>query len=410
MPLRENPVKAAIKAGKLSVGTMVFETFSHGLPRVLATTGAEFAIYDMEHSGASLETIRAMMAASRGPSPVPMVRVPATEYHFMAGALDAGALGLMIPMVESRQQAERIAEATKYPPVGRRGAAFGFAHDDYERGDVAAKVLALNERTMILAQIESERGLANVDEIAAVDGIDVLWVGHFDLTNFLGIPAQFDNPIFLRAIDRVIEVANKHGKTAGINADDVATCAKWIDRGFRMIAYSSDLRLIANGLSDGVARTRAHRATVVGVPVSNSVARPPISVSQSRTPQDSTGPQSAMAFRGRAVDPPSSKISQILDVLGLVRQAKPDSLLTVKSSRVKATDHVATRLNIRVQTVLDKYDRQLGLEAGQFDQLVLDWIAESDTGLRDALDAGVASTRRDADLAAIAHFFSRSAG
>lgn len=194
MPLRPNPVKESIARRGRSIGTMVFEFFTPSMPALLATTGAEFAIYDMEHSGASVETIRTVLAASRGPLPVPLVRVPATEYHFLARVLDSGALGLMVPMVESKSQAEAIVESTTYPPHGRRGAAFGFAHDDYERGDLTEKVGALNARRLLIAQIESERGLAHLEEIAAVPGIDVLWVGHFDLTNFLGIPRAVRPP------------------------------------------------------------------------------------------------------------------------------------------------------------------------------------------------------------------------
>ena len=255
--LRENPVKAKLARGEIAIGTMAFELFSPGLPTLLGTTGAEFCIYDMEHSGISMETVRNLMAWSRGPSPVPLVRVPHAEYTYVARCLDLGALGVMVPMVETREQAELIAASAKYPPVGRRGAAFGFAHDDFARGDVGKKIAALNARTMVIAQIESQRGLDNLEEIAAVEGIDVLWVGHFDLTNFMGIPAQFDHPRFQAAIDRVAEVAARRGKAAGVNQDDVESAKRWIDRGYRAIAYSGDLRLLANGLRTGVEGLRA---------------------------------------------------------------------------------------------------------------------------------------------------------
>ncbi len=118
-----------------------------------------------------------------------MVRVPRGEYHFIARALDVGAMGVMVPMVGSADEAAHIVACTRYPPQGRRGAAFGFAHDDYEGGDVAAKIAALHARTMVIPQIETVDGLANVEAIAAVPDVDALWLGHFDLTNFMGIPA-----------------------------------------------------------------------------------------------------------------------------------------------------------------------------------------------------------------------------
>ena len=113
-------------------------------------------------------------------------RVPRGEYHLLAPALDVGAQGVMVPMVESADQARAIVEATHYPPTGRRGAAFGFAHDDFDISDVGTKIRRLDARNTVIAQVETARGLENVEEIAAVKGIDVLWVGHFDLTNFFG--------------------------------------------------------------------------------------------------------------------------------------------------------------------------------------------------------------------------------
>src|SRR6185369_9139227 len=100
----------------------------------------------------------------------PMARVPRGEYHLLAPALDVGCHGVMVPMVESAEQARTIVEATRYPPRGRRGAAFGFAHDNYEGGDVKRKMRALDARNLVIAQIETERGLAAVEEIAAVEG------------------------------------------------------------------------------------------------------------------------------------------------------------------------------------------------------------------------------------------------
>ena len=150
----------------------------------------------------------------------------------------------MIPMVESAEQARSITEACRYPPVGRRGAAFGFAQCDYLGGDIGQKIAEATARTMVIAQIETERGLEQVEAIAAVDGVDVLWVGHFDLSNFLGIPGQFDDPRFDAAMRRVAEVSRRHGKAAGFMATDSA----WIERargmGYTMIAAGNDTGLL----------------------------------------------------------------------------------------------------------------------------------------------------------------------
>ena len=174
----------------------------------------------------------------------PMVRVPTGEYTWIARALDIGARGVMVPMVEDRQQALRLAQACRYPGLGRRGAAFGFAQCDYRAGDVAEKMRQYHDRTLLIAQIETERGLDNVEAIASVDGVDVLWVGHFDLSNFMGIPGQFDHPEFLAAMTHVAQVARKHGKAAGFMATDTAWIERAKEMGYTMLAAGTDTALL----------------------------------------------------------------------------------------------------------------------------------------------------------------------
>jgi 2-keto-3-deoxy-L-rhamnonate aldolase RhmA len=237
-------------SGETVLGSMVFEFFSPGVAQVLKHAGCEFVIYDMEHTGTSLETIKTQVAHCRGLDIAPMVRVPRGEYHFLARALDIGCHGIMIPMVESVAQAKSIVEATHYPPRGRRGAAFGFAHDDYAPGDPLAKMKAADARTLIIAQIETERGLECVEDIAAIDGIDVLWVGHFDLTNFLGIPGQFDNPIYVYAVKRVVAAGRKHKKGLGFMCADVAWAKQYKKFGFNMQAAGTDHGLLMAGVKN----------------------------------------------------------------------------------------------------------------------------------------------------------------
>ena len=244
--MKPNTIKAPVMAGETVVGAMTFEFFSPGMSAILANAGCRFVFYDMEHTGLGFETLKWLFSTCRGLPIEPMVRVPKGEYAWLARALDLGARGVMIPMVESADQARSIVQACRYPPVGRRGAGFGFAQCDYLGGDVGQKVRIANERTMVVAQIETERGLAAVEEIAAVDGIDVLWVGHFDLSNFMGMPAQFDNPTFLQAMQHVADVARRHGKAAGFMATDPA----WVDRakamGYTMLAVGTDVSLLAD--------------------------------------------------------------------------------------------------------------------------------------------------------------------
>ncbi len=237
-------------SGEMVVGAMVFEFFSPGVAQVLKHAGAEYIIFDMEHTGTSLETIKSQVAHCRGLDVAPMVRVPRSDYDFLARALDIGCHGVMIPMVESVAQAKAIVEATHYPPRGRRGAAFGFAHDDYAPGDPLAKMKAADARTLVIAQIETERGLENVEEIAAIDGIDVLWVGHFDLTNFLGIPGQFDNPLYVNAVKRVVAAGRKYKKGLGFMSADTTWAKQYKKLGFNMQAAGTDHGLLMAGVKN----------------------------------------------------------------------------------------------------------------------------------------------------------------
>ena len=247
-------IRERVMAGDQVLGAMIFEFFSPGIPQLMVQAGCEYLIYDMEHTGTGFETLKAQVAHCNGLPITPMVRVPRGEYHFLARALDIGMQGLMIPMVESAEEAQAIAQASRYPPMGRRGAAFGFAHDGYTGGDPAGKIALANHQNVVIAQIETERGLENVDAIAAIPGIDVLWVGHFDLANFLGIPGQFQNPVFLDAVQTVVDAARRHGKGLGFMPADANWAAEYKGYGFNMLAVGTDHGLLMQGVS-GVLQT-----------------------------------------------------------------------------------------------------------------------------------------------------------
>ncbi|MGI9254452.1 MAG: HpcH/HpaI aldolase family protein, partial [Thermomicrobiales bacterium] len=164
--------------------------------------------------------------------------------------------GLMIPMVESGEQARLIVDSAKYPPTGKRGAAFGVAHDDYVGGSIVDKMQSANDEILLIAQIETAAGVENVDAIASTPGIDVLWIGHFDLSNSLGLPGQFTHPTYMAAVDAVLAATAKHGKTAGIMSGDVATAKAQLAQGFRMIAYNGDLWIYQTALRQGLEALR----------------------------------------------------------------------------------------------------------------------------------------------------------
>lgn len=246
--MKDNPVKHRLRAGSVSMGVMVMEFATTGIGRLSAEAGAEFAVFDMEHTGWSLETIKMLIATSRGGDLVPIVRPPVTDYHHIAHAMDVGAMGLLIPLVGSAEQIRFAIECATYPPRGKRGCAFGMSHDDYRPTNLGENMRHANENVLVVAQIETAEGLANVDAIAAVDGVDALWIGQYDLTTSLGIPGRFDHPKFTDAVKRVVEACHRHGKAATLAGLDVAELAAGPANGFRMLVYLADLWIYQQAL------------------------------------------------------------------------------------------------------------------------------------------------------------------
>lgn len=243
-------LRSRAMAGEPVLGAMIFEFFSPGVAQILSNAGCEYVIYDMEHTGIGFETLKDQVSFCRGLPITPMARVPRGEYQFLARALDIGLRGVMIPMVETGDEARRIVEACRYPPTGRRGAAFGFAHDAYTGGDPGPKMTAANDEILVIAQIETERGLENVDEIAATDGIDVLWVGHFDLTNFLGKPGQFQDREYLDAVGTVVRTARTHNKGLGFMPANIDWAREYKEYGFNMLAVGPDQVLLGSAVGN----------------------------------------------------------------------------------------------------------------------------------------------------------------
>lgn len=255
--MRSNPVKDALAAGGTCYGTMAFEFFTPGLPQIVRAAGADFLLFDMEHSGLGFETLKTQIGLCAGIGLVPMVRVPATQYHFIARALDLGAMGIMVPMVETREQAELIVSCTRYPPVGVRGAAFGVApHDEYSGLSVVDKMRLAHERTLVICLVETVKGHQNVDAIAAVPGVDVCWLGHFDTTNFMGIPAQWEHPRYVAAVHALVDACRRHGKAAGFMPTDDDWARRYKELGFRLLAYGADTLLLQHALAEGLRKLR----------------------------------------------------------------------------------------------------------------------------------------------------------
>jgi 2-keto-3-deoxy-L-rhamnonate aldolase RhmA len=252
-----NLAKRKLGSGEVIIGMPVLEFATPGIARIMETAGADFAIFDMEHAAFGIDTIRALVSYARGTTVTPFVRVPTARYEYIASALDVGALGVIVPLVETLDQVERIVEAAKYPPIGRRGVAYGIAHDDFNSGGGEEKLRLANQETLVIALIETETGLKNLEQIASHPELDVLWVGHNDLAASLGMAGDPHDPVLATAIESVAKAAARHGKAAGRGVPDPDSAIHWIEKGFRALAYSRDIQLLQSNLARGLADIRA---------------------------------------------------------------------------------------------------------------------------------------------------------
>ena len=254
--LKANQVKQALQRGEPVVGTMMSEVRSPGFIWLLANAGFDFVFIDMEHGTYDLATVADMIKVARLANIVPLVRVPDLLYHLVAQALDAGAMGLMLPRVETREQVEQFVSFMKYPPVGVRGATQGRGHTDY--GSVGAQELVrhMNEHTLAILQIERKVAIDNIDDLLSTPGVDVALIGPFDLAISLG--AESTGALAVReAIQKVVDAAKRNGVASGIHIADPAVVLDWYSRGMRMLTCNSDLGFFNAGAQQTLATLRA---------------------------------------------------------------------------------------------------------------------------------------------------------
>ena len=240
-------LRKRLREGDVIFGQMVLELFTSGIGPMLAASGMDFVLYDMEHGRCDITLLAEMVASCRGSDIVPMARVPDFTFCPLSRVLDVGVRGVMVPRVETRAQAEEIVAQLKYAPLGRRGVALGVAHDLYQAGG-AEFFAEANEETIVILLLETVKAFENLDEIVSVPGVDVAWVGHYDLTVSMGIPAQFENPRFLEAMDFLVACCRRHGVAPGFLPPTPESAAHWIRQGFRMISLGSDIGVFLNGI------------------------------------------------------------------------------------------------------------------------------------------------------------------
>ena len=254
--MKLNRFKELLAQGKTPIGHMLIEFHTRGMAQILEVAGVDFAVMDMEHGSFTIGDVADMVAWLKATRVAPFVRIPQVQYHFVARALDAGVLGIVAPNVQTAGEARALMDAAKYPPLGKRGFCFGGANSDFRFGDPGEYVEYSNKNTAVICMIESPQGVDNVEGIAATAGVDALWVGHWDLTQYMGILGEFDDGRFLDAVKRVIGAARRHGLPAIIQPGNITELRRLAEMGFNVFSWNGDFYVYKQALVQAIGDVR----------------------------------------------------------------------------------------------------------------------------------------------------------
>ena len=240
-------IKQLLKEKELVVGLMIQHLCYPWVAKLYADAGSDFIYIEAEHmlfNGADLGNF--ILISRLCGLPV-VAKSSYLDRSSICKLLDAGVAGIQLPMSESADQLEQVVNFTKFPPVGSRASCPGIGNTDYEPVDMQPWLQQANEETTVIAHIESRAGLNHIDEILSVPGVDIMYIGTYDLSVSLGYPCQFDHPEIVAAYERLFGAAKEHGKILGMGAMNFQDAKPWIKKGVRFIETSGEIGFIASG-------------------------------------------------------------------------------------------------------------------------------------------------------------------
>jgi len=253
----QHSLKQRLAAGETALGSWI--TLAHpGLAEIMARSGFDWLTVDMEHSVITIREAEELIRVIGLCGLAPLVRLSWNDHIQIKRVMDAGAHGVIVPMVNTPEQAEAAVAAVHYPPRGTRGVGLARA-SQYGAGFAAYKDwLAAN--ALVIVQVEHIRAVENLEAILATPGVDGFLVGPYDLSGSLGRPGDFGHPDFLAAMQRIQEVAAARGALAGIHVvePDLDELRLRLDQGYRFVAYSLDIRMLDAACRQGLAAAKDH--------------------------------------------------------------------------------------------------------------------------------------------------------
>jgi 4-hydroxy-2-oxoheptanedioate aldolase len=214
-PTLRNPARERLEAGELALGVGIRQSRTVDIASIMRACGYDWLFLDLEHNSMDLDTAVQISVASLGAGIAPIVRVPAGQFWLATRVLDGGALGIVMPHVDTAEEAREIADRLRYPPQGHRSVAGGLPHFGYVPIAAGAACDAINAATLVVVMLETPQAIANAPAIAAVPGIDSLLIGTSDLSMELGIPGQFGDERIVDAYRTVVEACNAHRSSRG---------------------------------------------------------------------------------------------------------------------------------------------------------------------------------------------------
>ena len=241
--VRVNDIKRKLKNGEPVFGTFV-KAPEPSVVEALAFAGFDFIIIDNEHTAMNMETITNLIRAAELHGMLPTVRVKQKTAAEILQVLDAGAMGVQVPQVDTRTEADNVVKWAKYAPVGERGYAASQRSAGYGSMNPVTYAQMSNDNTLVICYCETKTCVDNLDDILQVEGVDVIFIGPFDLSQSYGVIGQPKHPVVLEVIDRIISKVTKAGKAVGIIAADAAETKMWIEKGVRYFSVSSDLGMM----------------------------------------------------------------------------------------------------------------------------------------------------------------------
>lgn len=215
-PTLSNPLADRLKRGDLGLALMIRHARTVDIALAAHACGFDAVYFDLQHSPLPENEVAQMCVASLGAGVTPLVRIPEKDYGLALRMLDAGAMGIVVPDVVTADDVRAAVAACKYAPLGHRSGTSSWAHFGYQPVPMVEARKVLNDNTLLICMIESRAALENVEEIAAVPGVDILHIGSNDLSSDMGIVGELTHPQVKAAFERVVAACHKHGKIPGI--------------------------------------------------------------------------------------------------------------------------------------------------------------------------------------------------